>query len=330
MRKAAYRFITGLALVMLTSELTAAEKDVHTQKATTAQANTEPFTGRITRNRVRMRAGADLNSPILRELTEGTLVGVVSEEDTFYAIKPPKDIKAFVYRTYILDNVVDAVHVNVRLEPSLEAPIVVQLNKGDRVEGTISRLNSRWLEISIPDNVHFYIAKNFVENAGTPDLLDAQRQEIPTSRPVVETVQNNAVTREPVDQHTALETAPDSTNASTEPLLSDRMSAWVPKENQITSNWLSDHPEQTVEDFYSAQLQEATQIRGIIQPYARPVKNKPGNYLLLSHHDNQPMAFLYSTKVDLQGRVGQVVNVVVTPRANNDFAFPAYFVLTVE
>jgi hypothetical protein len=40
-----------------------------------------------------------------------------------------------------------------------------------------------------------------------------------------------------------------------------------------------------------------------------------------------PIAYLYSTQVDLQGKVGQAVTLQAAPRPNHHFAFPAYFVL---
>ncbi len=39
---------------------------------------------------------------------------------------------------------------------------------------------------------------------------------------------------------------------------------------------------------------------------------------------------LRDTKIDLQDCVGQHVTVVASPRNNNDFAFPAYFALSVR
>src|ERR1700738_4676135 len=47
----------------------------------------EPFTGRVTRNRVRIRVGADLNSSIVRELAHSALISVIGEENNFYLIK---------------------------------------------------------------------------------------------------------------------------------------------------------------------------------------------------------------------------------------------------
>ena len=61
------------------------------------------------------------------------------------------------------------------------------------------------------------------------------------------------------------------------------------------------------------------------------MKNRPGLvYVLLNPNNNLPIAFLYSTKLNLETRVGQEQSFIVVTRPNNNFAFPAYFVIGVE
>jgi hypothetical protein len=51
------------------------------------------------------------------------------------------------------------------------------LNSGDHVEGTVSPLNSKWLEISLPEHVRFFVAKEFVENIGDKTVyLELERR----------------------------------------------------------------------------------------------------------------------------------------------------------
>ncbi|MGD0665819.1 MAG: hypothetical protein ABSA17_08880, partial [Rhabdochlamydiaceae bacterium] len=69
-------------------------------------------------------------------------------------------------------------------------------------------------------------------------------------------------------------------------------------------------------------------LTGIVEPYASMVKHKPGDYVLKDK--DLPKAYLYSTQVNLQEYVGKKVSILVVPRSNNNFAFPAYFVLSVE
>jgi len=42
------------------------------------------------------------------------------------------------------------------------------------------------------------------------------------------------------------------------------------------------------------------------------------------------VAYLYSTQVNLEDFVGKRVTLLVSPRPNNNFAFPAYYVFEVE
>lgn len=275
----------------------------------------DPFTGKITRNRVRLRAGPDLASPILSELNQGELVGVIGDEDTFYAVKPPKEIKAYIYRTYVLANTVDGTQVNVRSEPSLEAPIIAQLNKGDVVEGKVSAVDGQWLEIALPKQVKFYIAKDYIQKAGPAELYDLSTAEQP---------QQTTIQQPP--QQTLVESAaqPDTET----PQNIEALAAWLPNETKLFQEWLADHPQGSMDDWYSEERQEAVQLRGLVQGYPHQIRNKPGNYLLINHLDNQPIAFLYSTQVDLKSEIGQVVTLVALPRPNNNFAFPTFFVVS--
>ena len=84
----------------------------------------------------------------------------------------------------------------------------------------------------------------------------------------------------------------------------------------------------TMTDFYEQQKFKSTRISGIVEAYNDPVKNKPGSYVIRDR--DFPRAYLYSTMVDLHNHVGQYVTLVVSERPNNNFAFPAYFVMDVE
>lgn len=321
-----------------------------------------PFTGKTTRNKVRLRAGADLNSPIVRELEKGTLLGIVGQDDLFYSVKPPQDLKVYVYRTYVLDNVVDGTQVNVRLEPSLESPVVAQLNKGDPAQGIASNLNNKWLEITLPETVQLYISKDFVEKAGPLELFaESQARRVEASRLIKDSYVSCQVElqktpeerqlesplaelREAVTQYEDLpeetaraqnylaiieQSSQQGENASRTPS-QESMSRWFPKEAELFEQWLEKNPSKTMDDFYAEGRELAIQLRGRIEPYTRPVKNRPGNFLLINHQDNQPIAFLYSTQVDLQESVGKVVSLVALQRPNHHFAFPAFFVVSAD
>src|SRR5437868_353843 len=86
-------------------------------RPTTTLTKLEPFTGKITKNRVRLRLQPHLDGTILKELSKEALVIVNGAEDEFYAVQPAPDAKGYVFRTYILDGEVVGNHINVRLEP---------------------------------------------------------------------------------------------------------------------------------------------------------------------------------------------------------------------
>lgn len=457
-----------LSLCMLSKGALLAESSTENSTAQTSEAppqrsvTIEPFTGKVTRPRVRMRLEPNLNSPIIEELNQGDMVIVTSEDDDFYGVKPPLGAKGFIFRTYVLDGVIEGNHVNVRLEPHLDAPVVVQLNTGDRADGEVSALNSKWLEIDLPDTVRFYVATDFIERVGDSDMMGrmerrrkeatqkvnasyvlykqelskpfeeidlsqakkefdeiiASYEDVPEEQEraryflrmaddaylrrkidhlqtkalmaseqwndrcrelaermnthgiEIDTVERDLCERSPEfaklitpdeleveeplplrslsrkevaiadELETGDEKSYSAASTSTElsppaasktppqkDKLTQSMLAWISHEAAAYRTWSLQHPQKSMDDFYHDQNQRSLHVRGRIQPYKRNVRNKPGNFLLLDEDDNLPIAFVYSTKVNLNDQVGKVVSLRVAPRPSNNFAFPAYFVL---
>lgn len=380
-----------------------------------------PFTGKITKNKVRVRLQPSVDSSIVKELLKDSLLIVTGEADDFYAIKPTHDLKAYVFRTYVLDNVVEGNRVNVRLEPTLESPVVAQLNSGDRVDGIISPLNSKWLEISLPEATRFFIAKEYVEKVGDVNYLanlERRREEVnkllnttylasqselqkpyqdvdldpsfdnlnkiihsytdfpeqvtrarellallqdsylqkkisyleskansPTQAPapsskevqLLSEIQEKKQEFEKLEQLQNPVPQEESQLASSQAVQHNnsiplsRLSVWKPIEEKLYEEWLQEHHQGAIDDFYAKQQESAVLIKGFVEPYTRNIKNKPGDYVLLNSN-RTPVAYLYSTHVDLQNYAGTgaEVTVIGASRSNNHFAFPAYFVLSVQ
>src|SRR6185436_8172560 len=101
-----------------------------------------PFTGKVKGKKVRLRANADLESRVVKELNRSDLLVVTGEKGDFYSVEPPPGSKAYVFRSFVLDGVVEGNRVNVRLEPSLDAPVIAHLNSGDPIKGVLSALNN--------------------------------------------------------------------------------------------------------------------------------------------------------------------------------------------
>jgi hypothetical protein len=108
------------------------------------------------------------------------------------------------------------------------------------------------------------------------------------------------------------------------------MAAWIPVEQSIYETWASENDHRTQDEFYHEQSHSSVALRGIIEPYNRVIKNKPGDYILVNQSNHLPIAYLYSTQINLQDRVGHEVTIHGLKRDDHNFAFPAYFDLGIE
>ncbi|EPP37376.1 SH3 domain-containing protein [Chlamydia avium] len=129
-----------------------------------------PFTGEIKGDRVRLRLAPHVDSSIIKELSKGDFVAVIGESKDYYVVSAPEGLKGYVFRTFVLDNAIEGEQVNVRLEPSTSAPVLARLSRGTEIQVTPNQSQGKWLEIVLPDQCSFYVAKNFVTNKGSIDL----------------------------------------------------------------------------------------------------------------------------------------------------------------
>ena len=141
-------------------------------------SNFKSFTGRVNGKRVRMRLHPDVDSPIVKECKKDDLLLVMGEKNGFYVIQPPADIKAYIFRSFILDGIVEGDHVNVRIAPDRDAPAIGHLSTGTKVNGRISELNNKWLEIMPPNSTSFFVAKEFIDYAGDATLKATYEQRL--------------------------------------------------------------------------------------------------------------------------------------------------------
>ncbi len=401
-----------LAVLLLTCiSATISANDTETQ---TTQFNS--FTGKIIGSKVRMRTQPSLEAHVVSETRNGQLFAVTGEDNDYYAIRPKKGMKGYVFRTFVLEGVVEGEHVNVRLYPDTEAPIVAQLNTGDKIDAVVSDVNNKWLEIDLPESSHFYIAKEYIENIGPLDMivnmekrhreathhlssvflfaqsqiqkpfeqidlneintkfdgiskeyneltdiieraeeaksviqdiyvqkkiafLESKAQRSPVSFEIdpshLDRLAQLGIEIKPVQKEIEVTDVADAASSTigfatmlADEEVTDKMLIWEPLEESLFHLWTASKGEGSMETFYQEEKLNATLLTGIVEPYSRPVKNRPGDYLL--RNENLPIAYLYSTRVNLDKLVGKKVKVLVSPRPNNHFAFPAYYVLSVE
>lgn len=394
-----------LGFVAISHAAPPAAKNPPTQQTAKKADLFKTFTGKVLANKVRIRSKADLDSHIIRQVNKNDLLLVVAEEGEFYAVQPPKDTKAYVFRSYVLDGIIEANRVNVRLEPHVDAPIIAQMQAGDKIDGwQICAMNHKWLEITPPPATRFYVSKEFIAQAGGPEYLatmekrKSQVEELLSSaffnaeaeckKPYQDMSVHEAtemfqtILRNYSDFHEAaaqakeglallkdtylqkkiayLESKAELSSSAKEELMAkhkaesrelfadapvkvdpdlwgkravkremtDQMHFWDTLEESLYLSWSTFHSGKKFDDFYAEQKANASVLSGTLESYAHPVKDKPGNFILRG--EEAPIAYLYSTKVDLEKHAGKKVTLLVSPRPNNHFAFPAYFVLSVE
>lgn len=356
------------------------------------------FTGKVKAKKVRVRLHPDLESQIVKELNKNEIISVVGETDQFWAIEAPSEVKSYVFRTFVLDNVVEADHVNVRLEPSLEAPIIAHLNTGDKVNTSPCAQNAKWYEIAPPSQVRFWVAKDLIEYIGGPEVksqMDKRKSSLDQlldsatllskaemRKPFEEVDYNrllrnyNVIIQDYSDFPEAVESAKSSLAALQEAYLqkkiayleakayatanpakhlseeqathlehqdaevnhlaidlnsdkiTDKMKIWQPLEEALFLAWTQSNEDKGFEEYYHEERIDAIALSGIVEAYSAPVKNKPGDFILKDH--DVPVAYVYSTQHNLQNYIGKRVTLVASPRPNNNFAFPAYYVHAVE
>lgn len=344
------------------------------------------FTGRVQKDRVRMRLQPHLDGHIYKELNKGDFVLVCGESDDFYAVMPPKNVPAYIFRTYVLDGAVEGSNVNVRLEPDTAAPAVCQVQSGYKIDGEVASQNNKWLKIALPEEVRFYVAKDFVTKCGDASLyreheikqahvqdalqkislvinkelqkpfseislgqLSAELQQLivtcedlpkeqQQSRELLAKMQKEYLAKGIATGKTEQslpEIVPEKNNPPVETTANDSTpstpnSYWVEKESLIIDDAIANGLATSADNHYANELKEGEKIVGIIKPYNSFIKNRPGDFVLVNPSTNLPIAYLYSTKVALEKRLNEEVTLIVAKRPNNNFAFPAYFVLTIQ
>lgn len=349
--------------------------DVEGSSTFTTDASFSSFTGKVVAQKVYMRINPDIKSRVIQELYANDLLIVTGEKGEFYAVEPPSSIKGYVFRSFVLDGVVEGDRVNVRLEPSLEAPVIGMLASGDRIEGEISSLNNRWYEITLPLGVQFFVAKEYIHSVGGPEvkiqrdkrrsvalhfldkaaLLTKAEMKKPFSEIEIDRIRGHYQTL--LKDYAEFSDLCDQAKEALQSLQADYTQKriaylekkaegkefiggrkeegiipftkiWEPIEESLYSAWASQNQDGSLEEFYEEERKKAVAISGVIEPYTDQVKKKPGDFIL--KNKNIPVAYLYSTLFDLNDFKDKEVILEVAQRDNNHFAFPAYFVLSVE
>jgi hypothetical protein len=395
-----YHLMASLGLILSLSTIHGAH---HPSKNQSQKKNDafKPFTGKVISNKVRLRIKPDLESHVFKQTNKDELVLIVGETQDFYAVMPPPEMKAYVFRSYVLDNIVEASKVNVRLEPNVDAPIIAQLQAGDKVQGYPCPNNHKWMEISLPSSSKLFVAKEFITPVGGPEYISQVEKKKKSATELLSKAFANAeaevkksyedmapqpvieLFQKVIDQYPEfsslsqqarealvhlketylqkkiafLEEKAQLSPTAKEELISrheeerdelltqenseeffslrnsknslcEKLDFWDSVEESLFASWNSFHSGKKKDDFYSEQKANASTVIGRVEAFDKSVKNRPGDYILKT--GNSPVAYLYSNSINLDQFVGKEVTLQVSPRPNNHFAYPAYYVLGLE
>ena len=104
--------------------------------------------------------------------------------------------------------------------------------------------------------------------------------------------------------------------------------SWENKEEALYGRWKKTYPNLSKKTFYEKQKLSAKHIEGFLEKCSESMKSAPGDFVIKLGH--QTIGYVYSTKLNLAHYQGKKIRFLVSPRDNNHYAFPAYFVLDVH
>ncbi|WP_348660426.1 SH3 domain-containing protein [Chlamydiifrater volucris] len=392
--------ILGSQLLLQQSFASSSNKNLEVKEVSSKEFS--PFTGEVKGSKVRLRQAPNTDSTVIKELSKGEKLLVIGTHSEYYVVKSPASVTGYVFKTFVLDGVVEGEQVNVRLEPSTSAPVVTRLSKGTEINTVANSSQGKWLEIALPEHCVFYVAKSYINNIGAPevyetlehnrkiafDLLESassfafrelekplkavdleaiyskvnlvqteEFSDVPELQKkiqeVLEKIQDRYLEKTSSEESVVCSKTPSSKaplsylpkpleNYMGKSLLSQHIrkqttikcspqtKGRVTMENSLFSVWanMQDSKTVTLEDFYKSELSKASTLRGTIEQYTHVVRNNPGDYLLKDQENT--LAFLYTTRFNMEAWVGKKVVVQVVSRPNNHFAFPAYFVMSIR
>lgn len=125
-----------------------------------------PFIGRVAGARVNVRASASEDAEVLIQLNRGDLVTVLSEENGWLKIEPPKGTTFWVHSKMLKDGWVKTDGVNVRSGPGTHYAAVCQVNKETSID--VVEQKGDWVRILPPLNSSVWVNKELVRYFSAP------------------------------------------------------------------------------------------------------------------------------------------------------------------
>lgn len=281
---------------------------------------------KIEGNRVNVRLSPHTDAPVIAQVNMGDVVdGAISPANNkWLEVTPPTATRFYIAKEY-LEKVGDqSFMVKVENRRKDVDKLLQSAIQASQLEFQKSFPDIQLDQIKANYAIIFQNYSDFPEQAARAKELSDELEGNYLHKKIA--YLEEKASRPPVTPIVANPSANVELPSATVPDPQGRMGFWVPVENALYADWKKIN-KGSLDDFYSDPKNPSTTLTGVLEPYARTVKNKPGDYVLLDKSTQLPIAFLYSTRVNLHDKVGQEISVEVVSRPNNHFAYPAFFVL---
>ena len=185
---------------------------------------TPPKSGKVTADRVNVRARASLIGERVTQLRKEDTVTVLAtvkidppkegEPAEWLKIAMPAGGQTWVHMAFVKEGKVTANKLNVRAGGSERFSIVAHLAKDDEVKE--KRTSGDWIEIEHPEGAHAFVAASFVEIGGVAETVEEEKTESTENTETTKVTETNEKTEESTEkvEETTEETA--TTVVSTE------------------------------------------------------------------------------------------------------------------
>ena len=210
---------------------------------------TPPKSGKVTADRVNVRARASLIGERVTQLRKEDTVTVLAtvkidppkegEPAEWLKIAMPAGGQTWVHMAFVKEGKVTANKLNVRAGGSERFSIVAHLAKDDEVKE--KRTSGDWIEIEHPEGAHAFVAASFVEIGGVADTVEEEKTE--STEKVEETTEETTEVTETTEEKPANTESTEET-ATTE--VSTEKTETTETTEAPTTNDMPDVPEPEV------------------------------------------------------------------------------------
>lgn len=203
----------------------------------TARIQAADVTGKVSIDRLNVRSGAGLESPVVGRLAKDSTVTVLRKVGNWLEIAAPQTLKVYISEARVNPGGILNGELNIRSKMSTDAPILGVLPKGAKVE-RIDERNNGWVRIVPPASLKVYVAAFGVEfdsNALNGDKKD-DRESKPAEK--VAAPELPAAPEEKTPAAPAIIPAEKAENAT----LNGVLSAWKHSRSPETAYALLDAP----------------------------------------------------------------------------------------